>query len=91
MYIALFIIFWTILITVIVYKFAEFRAEERAKSYMGKVVVRMFQIFAVKMNDLDLDEDDEPSGDMLQDIALEAFNEAFDEFATSEITNKKGN
>jgi hypothetical protein len=91
MYIAMFIIFWTILITVIVYKVAEFRAEERAKSYMGKVVVRMFQIFAVKMNDLDLDEDDEPSSDMLQGIALEAFNEAFDEFATSEITNKKGN
>lgn len=52
----MFIIFWTILITVIVY-----------------------------------DEDDEPSSDMLQGIALEAFNEAFDEFATSEITNKKGN
>lgn len=91
MYIAMFIIFWTILITVIVYKVAEFRTEERAKSYMGQVVVRMFQIFAVKVNDLDLNEDDEPSSDMLQDIALDAFNEAFDEFATSEITNKKGN
>lgn len=91
MYIAMFIIFWTILITVIVYKVAEFRTEERAKSYMGQVVVRMFQIFAVKVNDLDLNEDDEPSSDMLQDIALDAFNEAFDEFATFEIANKKGN
>jgi hypothetical protein len=89
----MFIIFLTItsVTGVIVYEVAEFRAEERAKSYMGKVVVRMFQIFAVKMNDLDLDEDDEPSSDMLQGIALEAFNEAFDEFATFEIANKKGN